>query len=120
MMKFFIPTKQRAQAVEILRNMQERLEIDDDYLGSCIQERDYPCSHIVYAEHWRSEAGIYEHIRSSLYRRVLAVIELSCRAPEVSFYFVSHKRGLELIQELRGQNNQKAADLNPSSIRGEP
>ncbi len=118
-MKFFIPTKQRALAVEILRNMQERLEIANDYLGSWIQERDCPCSHIVYAEHWRSEAGIYEHIRSSLYRRVLAVIELSCRSPEVTFYFVSHKKGMELIEELRGQN-QKSAGLNSDPIRREP
>jgi hypothetical protein len=99
--KCFVPPERRAEAVEILGAMQGRLGICPDYLGSWIQERDQPCSQIVYAEHWNSEEALYDHIRSSAYRHVLAVIEFSGRAPEVSFYFVSQTKGIELIQALR-------------------
>ncbi len=86
----------------MLRGMQGHLELSADHLGSWVRESDSPCSHILYAEQWRSEEAIFHHIRSSLYRRVLGAMEFSTRAPEVSFYFVSHTRGMELIHDLRG------------------
>ena len=102
-MKFFIPANRRAEAAEILRSVQERLGIHPEYLGAWIQERDHPCSHIVYVEQWRSEEAIYEHIRSALYRYVLSAMDFSSQAPEVAFYFVSHIKGMELIHSLRGK-----------------
>jgi len=107
-MKIFLPAERRGEAAQMLRTMQERLQISTDHLGSWIHELDYPCPHILYAEQWKSEEAIYEHIRSSLYRRVLAVIDFSTRAPEVSFYFVSHTKGMELIQALRLEPQQAA------------
>jgi hypothetical protein len=62
-MKLFIPAERRAEAVEILAKMHGRLEIYTDHLGSWIQERDHPCSDIVYIEHWKSEEAIFDHIR---------------------------------------------------------
>jgi hypothetical protein len=102
-MKFFIPAERREEAVTMLRTMQGRLEICSDYMGSWIQERKHPCSQIIYSEHWNSDKALFSHIRSSLYRRVLAVIEFSTRAPEISFYFVSHIKGMELIEALRSE-----------------
>jgi len=102
-MKLFIPAERRTEAAAMLNTMQGRLEICSDFLGSSIQERNLPCSHIVYSEHWNSEKALFSHIRSALYRRVLAVIEFSSRPPEISFYFVSHTRGMELIQSLRSE-----------------
>jgi hypothetical protein len=99
--KCFIPIERRAEAVEILVAMQGRLGICTDYIGSWIEERDQPCSHIVYVERWLSEEALYSHIQSSAYRHVLAVIEFSGRAPEINFFFVSQTKGIELIQDLR-------------------
>jgi len=103
LMKFFIPANRRAEAVAILRGMQGRLEICPDYLGSSIVEREEPYPHILYTEQWNSEEAIFKHIQSALYRRVLAVIELSTRAPMVTFYFVLATTGMELIEALRGE-----------------
>jgi hypothetical protein len=82
--------------------MKGRLEILPECMGLWIIDRSHPCPHILYAEQWKSEEAIHEHIRSSLFRRILAVIELSSRAPEVCMYFISHTKGMDLIQELRG------------------
>jgi len=107
-MKFFVSVEHRVEAVELLRSIQARLQLSTDHLGSCIEEREHPCPHILYAEQWKSEEALYEHIRSSAYRRVLAAIELSSRAPEVIFHFVSHSKGMELIQALRGESQPAA------------
>jgi len=109
-MKLFIPVEQRAEAVAMLRTVQGRLEICSDYLGSWIQERQHPRSHIIYAEHWNSDKAMYGHIRSSLYRRVLAVIDFSSRAPEISFYFVTQTKGMELIEAVRSEAQNPVQD----------
>jgi len=100
-MKIFIPPERRPEATKLLSTLAGRLEIIPGFLGSWIQERNSPCSYIVYAEQWKSEEAIHEHIRSLLYRRVLEVIEFSTRAPEIVFYYVSHTEGMGLIQSLR-------------------
>ncbi len=100
-MKFFMPTERHAEAVQMLQAIQSRLQISTGHLGSWLQERDHPCPYILYEEQWKSKEAVYAHIRSSLYRRLLAVMEFSSRAPEVSFFFVSHTKGMELIEELR-------------------
>jgi quinol monooxygenase YgiN len=105
-MKFFVPSDRRGEAMELLRSIQTRLQLSTDHLSSCLEEREYPCPHILYAEQWKSEDALYEHIRSSAYRRVLAAIELSSRPPDVIFHFVSQSKGMELIQTLRGESQQ--------------
>ena len=110
-MKLFIPAELRAEAVKMLCSMQGILEISRDYLGSWVQERDHPCPYILYIEHWRTEEAMHNHIRSSLYRRVLAVIEFSTRAPEVNFYLDSQPEGLKLVELLRHESNSKKSAL---------
>jgi quinol monooxygenase YgiN len=56
---------------------------------------------IGYAEQWDSEEALRDHVRSDLYRRVLAAMELSRKPPEVSFHFTSDTKGLELIEAMR-------------------
>ncbi len=72
-------------------------------MGSWFSEEDVLHNHIRYAEQWESEESLCEHIRSDLYRRVLAALELSKRPPEVTFYYCSQTKGLELIEAARRQ-----------------
>jgi quinol monooxygenase YgiN len=100
-LKLFIAPSHRADVLEMLRSMQGRIELCYGYLGTWLHEGDLPSYHILYAEQWDSEEALQQHIRSPIYRRVLAAIDLSIKPPEVSFHFVSHSKGLELIQTLR-------------------
>jgi quinol monooxygenase YgiN len=111
MMKLFIPAERHGQAMEILESIQQRLQLSPEHCSSWIQAREQPYPHIVYAEQWKSKDAIYEHIRSPLYRRILAIIELSTKAPEVSFYFISHAMGMELIHALRLEPQESKQEL---------
>jgi hypothetical protein len=70
-------------------------------LGCWISENDALDDRIHYAEQWESEAALDQHIRSDLYRRVLAAIDLSRQTPEVTIYQTIKTAGFELIQALR-------------------
>ncbi len=87
--------------VEILSSVQDLTRLLPGCVGCCLSEEAYLDNHIRYAEQWESEEALNEHIRSELYRRVLAAMELSRREPEVRFYYTSEAKGFELIESLR-------------------
>jgi quinol monooxygenase YgiN len=69
--------------------------------GRCEVLRGVRDESIVLLEEWETESDLLRHIRSSMYSRVLAAVEFSQAPPEISFYTVADKRGLDLIQDYR-------------------
>ncbi len=56
---------------------------------------------ILYMEQWDSELALRRHVRSELYGRILAAVELSRVPPEFNYYYVAETRGMELIEAMR-------------------
>ena len=69
--------------------------------GCWLSEEETVDNHICYAEQWDSEEAMHEHIRSGVYRRLLAAMEISKQPPEVKFYYAKEEKGLELIEAVR-------------------
>ena len=99
--KVFPSAKQQAQAIEILRSVQDLTRPCPGCMGCWVSEEDFSQPHIRYIEQWQSEETLQEHIQSDLYRRVLATMELSRRRPEVIYYFTAEERGFDLIEAVR-------------------
>ncbi|MBP1648754.1 MAG: Antibiotic biosynthesis monooxygenase [Bacteroidetes bacterium] len=55
----------------------------------------------LYMECWESKADLLRHLRSDEYAKILAMMELSTRKPDVSVYDVANEQGLELIEKVR-------------------
>lgn len=60
----------------------------------------------LYLETWGSREALHRHVPSGLYIRVLHAMGLAREPPEISFYEISGEKGLELIQELRDQEQE--------------
>lgn len=99
--KLFPSARQHTQAVEILKSVQDLTRASLGCAGCWVCEDDFLHNNLRYLEQWESEEALHSHIRSDLYRRVLAAMELSRQPPEVSFYFASEKKGFELIEAVR-------------------
>jgi quinol monooxygenase YgiN len=110
--RLFPSPKQRSELVEILRSVQDLTRPLPGCMGCWLSEQDYLHNHIRYAEQWESEEALHEHIRSDLYSRVLAAMELSKKAPEVRFYFSTEARGFELIEDIRRKEHTGLASPN--------
>ncbi len=110
--RFFPAPKHRAEVIELLRSVQDLARPSPGFVGCWISEEDTLHNHVRYAEQWDSEEALHEHIRSGLYQRVLAAMELSRQEPEVKFYYCSEVKGLELIEAARRQAklHEPAAD----------
>jgi quinol monooxygenase YgiN len=76
--------------------------------GCWLSEEDHISNHIRYSEQWDSEQALQDHIRSDLYRRVLAAMEFSKRPPEITFHYTTQTKGFELIEALRGPSKPLA------------
>jgi quinol monooxygenase YgiN len=111
--KLFPAPKHRAQVLELLRSVQDLARPSPGCVGCWLSEEDVLTRHIRYAEEWESEATLEAHIRSDLYRRLLAAMELSKQPPKVKFYFCEDSKGLDFIEAVRRQpkTHSPASDL---------
>ena len=63
-------------------------------------EVDAP-GNVLLREEWESPKDVERHFLSSVYRRILAAMEMSTVHPEVRFVLPEHVRGIEWIERAR-------------------
>lgn len=54
-------------------------------------------------EEWETQADLERHVRTPVFRRLLAVLELSRSPPDVSYVQGARRRGMEWIEEILGR-----------------
>jgi quinol monooxygenase YgiN len=87
----------------ILRSVQGPIEAQPHNQCCQVYEEDGFEGAVLYLERWDSEPEFERHVRSELYRRILAALEFSRKPPEVIFDYVTSTKGMELIEALRGE-----------------
>jgi hypothetical protein len=50
---------------------------------------------------WRSEEELERHLRSDEYHKVLLVLEMASKQPEIRFDTISSSTGIEAIEKAR-------------------
>ena len=96
-----ISSRKRDEALRILRSTAEESRI----LPGCLSCRVYKDLQednvIMFEELWRSEEELEQHLRSDEYRKVLLIMEMALKHPEVRFNHVSSSSGIETIEKAR-------------------
>jgi quinol monooxygenase YgiN len=93
--------ERRADVLEVLRSVQGRVQDQPGCTACRIYEEDDRESAIVFVERWASDEALQTHLRSDIYQRILAAIELSASQPDISFEHVSATEGIEVIERSR-------------------
>ena len=62
-----------------------------------------PDGTVRYAEAWATEADLRRHVQSPAFTSLLAVMECASEPPEVQFDFVTARRGLDYVAEVRAE-----------------
>lgn len=57
---------------------------------------------LTWVEEWSAVEDLERHLRSPVFRRILAVIELAAARPVVEIDDVVSRRGFELVEEILG------------------
>ncbi len=58
------------------------------------------CEFAVIQE-WSSQVYLKRYLKSDLYKKLLALIDLSDEQPDLNFYFCESRAGLELVKKVR-------------------
>jgi quinol monooxygenase YgiN len=104
--RVFPSRDERREVLGILRSVQGPTEAQPNCQSCRIYEEDGFEHAILYMERWDSETDFERHVRSELYRRILAALEVSQKRPEISFDYASKTRGMDLIEDLRNTPQQ--------------
>jgi quinol monooxygenase YgiN len=96
-----IPLQKRAEALKILKLMVAGSNAQPDCVFCRICEDALENNIIQFEEMWRSEEELERYIRSDRYRKVLLVLEMALKQPEIRFHTISSSTGIETIEKAR-------------------
>ena len=99
--KIDAPSGQAHTIIDVLESMRGPTSSAHGCLGCLLTVEVGASDTIFYQEQWRDRETLERHLRSVLYTRVLAAMELSCTQPTVAFYEVTRTGGLELVEMAR-------------------
>lgn len=111
----------RDQALPVLRSLVGPVRAQP----GCVQTQlmsDVQNDHVVtWVSRWRTRSDLERHLRSTHFRRILAVMELAAEIPYVEFEAGGELRGLDLIHEVIGgagdPRSTQPTQLDPSIPR---
>ena len=102
-LRMAIPMQKRGEALSILKSMVVRNQAQPDCVFCRICEDALEDNVLQFEEMWRSEEELERHLRSDQYHRVLLVLEMSLKQPEIRFDTISSATGIEAIEKARSQ-----------------
>ena len=95
------PPGDNPKIIEVLESVQRVILTKANCLGSLLMVEALTAKTICYMEQWRTREALDNHLRSTLYCRVLEAMELSSLPPTVEFYGITYIGGMDLIERVR-------------------
>ncbi|MEW6518659.1 MAG: antibiotic biosynthesis monooxygenase family protein [Thermodesulfobacteriota bacterium] len=89
--------------IEVLDSMKGPITALSDCLGCLVLVETGEGGAVCYMEQWRTREALDRHLRSTLYGRVLEVMERSRLPPEIEFFDAVRLGGLELLEAARSR-----------------
>jgi quinol monooxygenase YgiN len=101
-LRMTIPLQKRGEALKILKSMVAQSQArPDDCVFSRICEDALEDNVLQFEEMWRSEEELERHLRSDEYHKVLIVLEMAMKQPQIRFDTISSSAGIEIIEKAR-------------------
>jgi quinol monooxygenase YgiN len=96
-----IPRPKRDEALKIFKSMVARNQSRPDCIFCRISEDSIEENIIQFEEMWRNEEELEHHLRSDEYHRLLLVLEMALKKPEIRFDTITSSTGIETIEKAR-------------------
>ena len=106
-LRLVVPEKRKAEVLKSLRSLLGPTSAQAGCAGCGIYRDALDDGIYLYVEEWGSREQLERHIRSDLYLRLLAVMEIAVEQPEVRYDTVSERQGFELVEAIRGNRKNR-------------
>jgi quinol monooxygenase YgiN len=92
------------ETLNILRSIVERTRAEAGCISCSVYLDTEDKSAVVFEEKWRSNDDLQRYLRSEDYQKVLLVMEMANRKPDVRFDTITVSSGVEIIEKARIKN----------------
>ncbi len=107
-LRLTVRPEKKTDAISIINAMAGPILVEPRCKHFCLYSDVNNDDTLMLVQEWVSQEALEEHIRSDEFNKILVVIELATRAPEIRFNTVSDIAGFELIENLRTQHTSAA------------
>lgn len=92
--------EKRSDLLETMRGMLEPARVERGCLSYRLYEDIEDRNTFALVEEWMTQDDLERHIRTDNHRRLMALMDLLSRQPELRFNTVSHTSGMDLIENV--------------------
>lgn len=94
------------EVLQILLSIVERTRAIAGCDGCSVYQDTQDDNRMVFEQKWLNEEDLNRYLRSEDYHRVLLVMEMAIKPPEIRFYTISSTSGVETIERARMKNEE--------------
>lgn len=96
-----IPLRKQSEALEILGSVREEVRFEPGCISSRLYRGVDDARIVMMEDVWSDMEEMQRHFQSEAYRRVLLVIEMADKPPEICFDTVIRSSGMEYVMRAR-------------------
>ena len=104
--RMMMSAKKFGEALRILRSMAEQSRVQPGCLSCQVYRNGQEDNILMFEQLWSSEADMERHLQSDEYRRVLLVLEMAMKQPEIRFDTILSSAGIETIEKARASTGR--------------
>jgi len=102
-----MPAKKFGEALRILRSMAEQSRVQPGCLSCQVYRNGQEDNVLMFEQLWSNEAGLEHYLRSDDYQKVLLLLEMAMKEPEIRFDTITSSTGIETIEKAREHNGMR-------------
>lgn len=110
--------KKRDEVLQVLLPIAKRARNKVGCISYSVYKSIEDESQILIEQFWRNDDDLQSHLRSQDYQRLLLIIEMALKKPEIRFNAILSTTGVETIERARmskgekenNENNEKGAE----------
>ncbi len=87
---------------KLLRSLIEPTRVEAGCISCRLYHEAGRPNAITWVEEWETEEDLRRHLRSEIYRKILATLDMAEEEPEIYFNTVAETKGMQLIEEALG------------------
>ena len=95
-----VQPERRIDLLKTMRGMLEPARVERGCLSYRLYEDVGDRNTFFLLEEWKTQNDLERHIRTDNHRRLMALMDLLSKQPELRFNTVSHTSGMELIEDV--------------------
>ena len=101
-----MPAKKFGEALRILRSMAEQSRVQPGCLSCQVYRNGQEDNVLMFEQQWSNEADLERYLRSDDYQKVLLLLEMAIKEPEIRFDTIMSSTGIETIEKAREDNGR--------------